>query len=206
MLLTEVRSDHRDRLTLRRKNEKPRIAATTLRDVVGKVVNKTQKTGAEVNQEEESRPIAFSARLDHSHASEVAWNAEGPKRVTSRTNKNMVKKPKINKITDITTFVQWYNIFAELASAPCGLTFGQLLRGEVQEACTQLKKILRSSAKVNSFASPVTGAPRRLKLVSISIIGNGKKVLFDSGAIPNLMSAGLAGERSYISCRRPRRL
>lgn len=43
-------------------------------------------------------------------------------------------------------------------------------------------------------ASPATGAPMRFKLVPVSIIGNKKQALLDSGAIPNLMSAGLVGE------------
>ena len=95
---------------------------------------------------------------------------------------------KQGKVWDLSRRVERYDLLDEIAQAPTGITFGQLVRGDAQEAQKELKKLLvsRSSKKVatiNSYA-----IPRRLRLVEALLESRSSLVLFDSGSVPNILS------------------
>ena len=88
---------------------------------------------------------------------------------------------------------------SSLSNAVCGLIFGQLLRGDAEEARKTLKKILRSSSrpnrkKVELKAAPAIRHPRRLKLAPVKLDGTQVETLFDTAAVPNIISISLVKE------------
>ena len=87
--------------------------------------------------------------------------------------------------------MQKYHMLAELARAPCGLTFGQLMRRDADDAKREIRRLF-SSRVSRSVLAQVSGPPRRLKVVTIRVYGTVTQALLDSGAVPNLMSSRLA--------------
>jgi len=87
-----------------------------------------------------------------------------------------------------TSIVKRYNVMEELSLAPCGLSFGQLLRGDAEDAKKMLKKLLRSDSKLRFMATSIPTEPRRLKLVTATVRGMRIQALLDSGAVPNIIS------------------
>ena len=113
------------------------------------------------------------------------------KKITSRKSKQAR-----SSVKDLASFVKKYNLLAEFSAAPCGITFGQLLRGDADEARLELRKLIRSTPRNRLFASPVTTAPKRLMLIPIKMQGEYIQALLDSGAVPNLMSTEIATDLS----------
>jgi hypothetical protein len=88
--------------------------------------------------------------------------------------------------------VEKYDVLNELAQAPAGLTFGQLVRGDAEHAQKTLKKLLaaRSSSKVSTIDTD--SVPRKLRLVAAEVESKEVLALLDSGAVPDIMSSRLA--------------
>lgn len=101
-------------------------------------------------------------------------------------------KKKKGSSKELLEYVKKCNLAAELATAPIGLTFGQLLRGDAEDARKDLKKIIRPISSKRPAINAATSSPRRLKLVPVKVFGHKTQALFDSGAIPNLISSRLA--------------
>lgn len=82
------------------------------------------------------------------------------------------------------------NVVVELARTPTGLTFGQLVHGDIEEARKVLKRLLsKNSPKVRPFV--LSGAVRltwRLKIVLLKIYGTKRHGRSNTGAVPNLNS------------------
>lgn len=151
---------------------------TTKRDIEGNVLSKRFKTGEENNNCKPS-PESLKIKPD-TH----------PKKGQVKTSKSRRKKPA--GIKEAVNYVQKYDLLAELAMAPSGLTFGQLLRGDADDARKELKRLVKNNARKKIIAGPVVTPARRLKVVAITVQGFRTQALFDSGAVPNLISRNLA--------------
>ena len=88
-----------------------------------------------------------------------------------------------------------YDVVSSLADAPSGFTFGQLIRGDGDEAKKQIRRLFNSRPRCPVAASIGT-LPKRLKVVSVQIYGTHMRALLDSGAIPNVMNASVASKLS----------
>ena len=107
--------------------------------------------------------------------------------------------PKSNKVARLSSHVGRYSLLTELARAPSGITFGQLVRGDADDAKREMQKLFRSGTRKTKIATVGdTSFPRRLKLVPVKIYSKEAQALLDSGAIPNLMSSRLSDELSLI--------
>lgn len=96
----------------------------------------------------------------------------------------------------LTEYVGKYNVFSELANANTGLKFGQLIRGEVDKAQANVKRLLIRGARIrcNAVAAVPTVPnirPRRLKVVQIEVHRLPTETLLDSGTVADLMSEKL---------------
>ena len=137
--------------------------------------------------------------------------ATGPKgsisKVTSKEKK--VKKKKKTKSGNLSVqhHVGVYDVISELAKASSGLTFGQLARGDAEDAKNKLRRILSPGAKgKRSVAAPVNEVSRRLKIIRIAVGGAEADSLFDSGAIPKLVSSRLCRKLSLNVIETDRRI
>lgn len=101
-----------------------------------------------------------------------------------------------------------YDVVAELANASSNLTFGQLVRGDGDEAKADIPRLLSRGSRVEAKAdirrllsrgsrvcrsstAAVAAAKtrsRRLKVVETKVYGYETKALLDSGAGPSLIS------------------
>lgn len=77
----------------------------------------------------------------------------------------------------------------ELGSAASGITFGQLLRGEAEEARKLLKRLLSGSVSKAHAVMSASGLPRHLNVVLLRLYGTETYGHFDTGAVPNLLSS-----------------
>lgn len=113
------------------------------------------------------------------------------------------KAPKKAKRTDHKKVIQQhvgaYDVISQLANAPSGLTFGQLMRGDSKEAEKELRRLFtplkaraapRKASKANPAVNPK--GDRVLKVVPVQIYGTSTSALLDTGAVPNLISEELA--------------
>lgn len=96
-----------------------------------------------------------------------------------------------------------YDVISELANAHLGITFGQLIRGDVFDAQKEMKCLLsaRSGLKVNALNAGnkrEDQGTRRLKVAELKFYGLTVLALPDSGAIPNVFSAVLVRKLSVI--------
>ena len=103
-----------------------------------------------------------------------------------RRRKNKTKRACIQE------HVGKYNVVAELANAPAGLTFGVLMRGDADEAKKESRCLLASSNTRKSVAASASVTPRRLKVVAVRVFGTDVQAVLDTGAVPNLLSTSLA--------------
>lgn len=86
-------------------------------------------------------------------------------------------------------------MLTELARAPSGFTFGQLIRRNTEAAKVDIRKFLSKTARADKavIAQVAEGVHQpSMKMMSIKVYGTLTQVLLDSGAVPNLMSASLA--------------
>lgn len=60
---------------------------------------------------------------------------------------------------------------AELAAAPTGIIFGQLLRGDVDGARKEMKKNIKSTGRERVMLYSASTTQRRLKLVPVKVLG-----------------------------------
>ena len=78
---------------------------------------------------------------------------------------------------------------SELANAPSGLTFGQLVREDAEGARKEMKRLLsRRLGRSRGFAGHMDVVQRRLHVVTVQCYGTDAQALLDSGAVPNIMS------------------
>lgn len=109
-------------------------------------------------------------------------------KITSRKK----KKQKQKKYKQLLEQVRGCDVLSELANASCGLTFGQLLRGDANAASSSPQRFLsRTGRAVNRAAVTRTGS-HRLKIVAANVYGTDTQFICDSGSIQNVMSASLA--------------
>ena len=107
--------------------------------------------------------------------------------------------PKSNKLARLSRHEGRYSLLTELARATSGITFGQLVRGDADDAKREMQKLFRSDTRKKKIATVGdTTFPRRLKLVPVKIYSKEAQALLDSGAIPTLMSSRLSDELSLI--------
>ena len=113
---------------------------------------------------------------------------------TTKKKKSGRARVKKGKVWDLSRRVEKYDLLDEIAQAPTGLKFGQLVRGDALEAQKELKRLLvsRSSRKVATIDS--SAIPRKLRLVEAQVESRPSLVLFDSGSVPNIMSLKMCGE------------
>ena len=73
-----------------------------------------------------------------------------------------------------------------------GLTFGQLMRGDADEAKKEIRRLLAGSNTRKSVAAAAKATPRRLKVVAVRVFLTDVQALLDTGAVPNLLSTSPA--------------
>ena len=146
--------------------------------------------------------VPLSSLMNHS----IARSQAGSKNPILRKKSKKSKRSKTG-ILSIEHHVGIYDVISELAKASCGLTFGQLARGDAEEAKKRLRRMLSPSAKKKrTVAAPVGEIPRRLKIIRIAVSGTDAESLFDSGAIPNLLSSSLCQRLSLEVIKTDRRI
>ena len=96
-----------------------------------------------------------------------------------------------------------YDVVSSLANAPSGLKFGQMIRGDGDEAKKEIRRLFNSRPR-RPVAASIGTLPKRLKVVSVQVFGTQMRALLDSGAISNVMNASVASKLS-LSQSRPRR-
>ena len=102
------------------------------------------------------------------------------------------KKKNVSKKAAFQEHVGKYNVVSELANAPSGLTFGQLVRGDSEGARKEMKRLLtRKSGRSRSFAGHMNIFPRSLRVVTVQVYGTDAQALQESGAVQNIMSPHL---------------
>ena len=86
---------------------------------------------------------------------------------------------------------------SELAYVPSSLTFGQLLRGDANEAKKEIRRLLTKGGRRGSaLVVHIDTRPQGLRLVPVRKYGTKAKALLDSGATQNLISPELVSELS----------
>lgn len=122
-------------------------------------------------------------------------------RAKARTSEEKTKRKTKTRKPGIPEHVGKYKVLEEPARAPSGLTFGQLIRGDADDAKVEIRKALAKGARAGRsvIAQAEDGAQhRQLKVVTVRMYGTPTQALLDSGAVPNLMSACLA-DTLYLS-------
>ena len=122
--------------------------------------------------------------------------APEPPRTQAQRRKKTKKGPKgTSLVKELSARSSPYDPLRAIAQAPSGLTVGQLLRGDAVTSAKTLRKYFgRSmSAKVAAVGEPgEQEVPRRHQTLLIGIYGHPVRALFDTGAVPNVMSERLA--------------
>ena len=113
----------------------------------------------------------------------------------------IARKPKRKKMKTrkaaLQEHVGKYNVVSELARAPSGLTFGQLVLGDAESARREINGLLaRKARRRPGFAGPVELQPRRLRITTVRVYGTEAHAMLDSGAVPNIMSPKLVQKLS----------
>ena len=88
-----------------------------------------------------------------------------------------------------------YDAVSSLPNALSGWNFGQLIRGDGDEAKKEILRLFNSRPRRPVAASTGT-LPKRLKRVSVQVYGAQMRRLLDSGAIPNVMNASVGSKLS----------
>ena len=84
---------------------------------------------------------------------------------------------------------------SSLTDAPSGLTFGQLIRRDGEEAKKEIRRLFNSRLR-RPVAASIGTLPKRLKVVSVQVYGTQMRALLNSGAIYNFMNATMASRLS----------
>lgn len=123
---------------------------------------------------------------------------------TKKTKKKM--KSKTSKLF-IEHHVDIYDVISELARVSSVHSFGKLAPGEAGEGEKKLLRILPPGGKSKRiFAAPLSEVPRRPKIIRIAIADIEAESLFDSSAIPKLVSSKLCQELSLNVVETDRRI
>lgn len=171
--------------------EGPEVVAAAKRNTVGEPLPK------------QHRPEAM--RIDH------ILHAPPPAQIQPRVQAHvpMSAKPKKPKKRNLKTadrrkqiqqHVGGYEVLA-LSTAPSGLTFGQLLRGDAKVAEKELRRLFAPlRVRIGTKAAPAllgdnqfspSSDNRLLQVVPAKVYASDGLVLFDTDAVPNLISAEL---------------
>ena len=158
------------------------VVAVTKRNVDGEPLPKQLKTHEEV---------AIHRLLDPPVPFEVQRRALTPDAGPRRSYQKK-KLKKTSKKTSLQEHVGKYNVISELANAPSGLTFGQLIRGDADVAKKEIGRLFtKQGGRRRVFAGHADMKPRRLRLVTLKVYGTEGEALLDSGAVPNIISPKL---------------
>ena len=100
-----------------------------------------------------------------------------------KTGKTTTKKAALQE------HVGKYNVIADLANASSRLKFGQVVCGDAEAAKKEIGRLFsRQRNRTRAYAGHVDTRPKRLKLVTVRVYSTTAQALFDSGAVPNLIS------------------
>ena len=115
------------------------------------------------------------------------------RKIPKKNRKGVKKSSNKMIITEIGKRVEKYDLLNNLAQAQAGIIFGHIARGDIDFAKNELQKILsgKMSRTIVNFAGKdeVRGVSMsRHLLVRGQIYSKSTMALFDSGAIPNIMS------------------
>ena len=182
-----------DQVTFVTESTDKEVVAATKRNATGEALPKQARTASGV-------PIPSLPNPPTSPASKHMDLSKSPQLVTRARRQKPKGKRKIRaRKAGIPDHVGKYDVLTELSRAPSGLTFGQLIRGDAEEAKVEIRKVLSKTARAgksagNSVIAQVGSVHhRRLKVVPVKVYSSITQALLDSGAVPNLMSASLAG-------------
>ncbi len=131
----------------------------------------------------------------------VRTNLDFPiiRRVPKKNRKGVRKSASKMVIAVLAKRVEKYDLINNLAQAQTGITLGHIARGDIDFAKKELQKILSSKMgrTIVSFAGKdeVRGVSMsRHLLVRVLVYSESMMALFDSGAIPNVMSHKMANK------------
>lgn len=86
-----------------------------------------------------------------------------------------VSKPETFKksktVKELSHYVKEYELMTKISTAPTGLAFGQLLRGDAEDVLKDLLRLIKSTSEAKAKSGLVANTTRRLKLVPVPIYG-----------------------------------
>lgn len=157
------------------------VVAATKRSAEGEALPKQMRTGEE---------IAVPRLLNPAPVAPTGIPVQPQEPMIRRPGRK--KKRNIAKKASLEEHVRKYNVVSELANAPSGLTFGQLVRGDAESARKEINRLLTKKVRRGrGFAGHAETRPRRLRLVTVQVYGSDAQALLDSGAVPNIVSPQL---------------
>ena len=137
-------------------------------------------------------PAAFGYRPPEIAPVLPPLKAPSQDQAAPKPKKTKKHKKKKAGLTQVQAHAPQYDVVNALANTPCGLTFGQLARGDAEAAQTTLRRLLgRAKPKRVLAAGDYEEAPkppRKHRKVDGTIRGVEVPIVIDTGAIPNLMS------------------
>lgn len=157
--------------------------AVTKRIIIGELVTKDPKIERMSNE-----------RILKQDENEVSRSMELTVSLQKQKNRTRKSRKKGAKNREFEEYVTKYDVVAELAKAPSGLSIGQLCRRDGLKAQKDLRHLL-AGIKINSIvrvtAAKASSQNRILKLCAVQIYELKCLALLDTEATPNLISAGL---------------
>ena len=193
----ENTSPHQHQVTIATEITVDEVVAATKRDAEGEALPKQQRT-------DEKQKLRVYPRLQNpqmrNECTKLGSQVRSVRNTARKAKKTRTRKAKKSGTQE---HVRKYGVLPELANAPGGLTFRQLVRGDADEVNMEIRRLLtKGGQRVRAIAAHVDTRPRRLRLVPVRIYGMEAKALLDSGATPNRMS--LDSFQNFLSVRNQR--
>lgn len=116
-----------------------------------------------------------------------------PKEKTRKSKTRGTKK--MDEIGSITERAALYDVVSALTNAASGLSFGQILQGEVFRVQKELRKLFgKNTSRRKEILTKRSERKSReiLKVCPLTVHGQGVYSLLNTGAVPNLISTSLA--------------
>lgn len=124
------------------------------------------------------------------------------KPVVSKGMGNRESKKKVNTLSksSLKEHVKIYDVISELANAPSGLKFAQLVRGDADLAKKTINRLFpKRATRKQALAGNAEIRARRLCLINISVYGPERQNALGTGAVPNIIYPQLMQRLSLTS-------
>lgn len=110
----------------------------------------------------------------------------------AKGNRKGKKKVKNSPKCTLKEHVKKCDVIAELANAQSGLAFGKVVRGDADLVKKEVNRLFaRRAEQKKALAGHAHIRERHLSLINIHVYSTESQALFDTGAVPNIMSPQL---------------